>query len=290
MVHVHDGYFHNEYNPKNEPRMNLNCTPIQGRPRAGYTLMSLPNGGYDGPVPDFPLGRYRVMEVVEKGVARYSEKETRAFRRRELAMWKAVWKYPQAWARSIPQYSYMVFDVALYCRSMAIAEFLAQRRRERFARKMERLSHKSEPVETVEKPSEDVEWPVNVQPPTENVVSHILHGEGDGKRGGHLYGTGVPGKTEFPRGWDGTRIIRAMRHVMTEPDWTRPAKDERALHQFGRTVDGVQIEVKAYKVDEKYVIDQAYPVGGKGVTRNTPDGKIDVKFSKSKQWKKVTPP
>ncbi|MBW3088817.1 hypothetical protein KIH77_08790 [Bifidobacterium sp. 82T24] len=90
--------------------------------RAGYTLMSLPNGEYDGPVPGFPLGRYRVMEVVEKGVVRFSEKETRAFRRRELSMWKAVWRYPQAWAWSMPQYSYMVFDIAMYCRSMTIAE------------------------------------------------------------------------------------------------------------------------------------------------------------------------
>ncbi|MBW3079875.1 hypothetical protein [Bifidobacterium saguinibicoloris] len=29
MVHVYDGYFHNEYNPKNEPRMNL--TPQEKR-------------------------------------------------------------------------------------------------------------------------------------------------------------------------------------------------------------------------------------------------------------------
>lgn len=29
MVHVHDGYFHNEYNPKNQPRMNL--TPEERR-------------------------------------------------------------------------------------------------------------------------------------------------------------------------------------------------------------------------------------------------------------------
>lgn len=133
-------------------------------------------------------------------------------------------------------------------------------------------------------------WPDDVRPPDKGVVDHILHGEGDGRRGGHLHGAGVPGKTEFPRGWDGARIIRAIRQVMTDPDWTIPAPSERALHQFGRTVDGVQIEVKAYKTDGKYTIDRAMPIGGEGVTRNTPDGRVEVKSNRSKQWKKVTPP
>lgn len=77
---------------------------------------------------------------------------------------------------------------------------------------------------------------------------------------------------------------------MTEPDWTIPAPSERALHRFGKTLDGIQIEVKAYKHDGKYVIDQAYPVGGEGVTRNTADGKIDVKPSRTRQWRKGTAP
>lgn len=129
-------------------------------------------------------------------------------------------------------------------------------------------------------------WPVGVQQPDQATVNHILHGEGDGKRGGHLYGSGVPGKTEFPADWDETRILDAIRQVMDAPDWTRPAPSERALHRFGKTIDGVQIEVKAYLKDGEYVIDHAYPAGGEGVTRNTTNGRIDVKPSKAKQWKK----
>jgi hypothetical protein len=37
---------------------------------------------------------------------------------------------------------------------------------------------------------------------------HIL--DGDGVNGGHRPGTGIPGKTEFPRGWPDDRIIREI--------------------------------------------------------------------------------
>lgn len=102
-----------------------------------------------------------------------------------------------------------------------------------------------------------------------------------------MYGTGVLGKTEFPESWSEDNILGAIQRVMADPDWIRPAPNERALHQFGKTVDGVQVEVKAYLADGEYVIDQAYPVGGDGVTKNTSTGKIDVKPSRSKQWRKA---
>ena len=116
-------------------------------------------------------------------------------------------------------------------------------------------------------------------------LNHILRGEGDGRRGGHLYGTGVAGKTEFPRQLDERRIATAINRTIETPDWHIDAPDSRALHRFGKTIDGVQIEVKAYLQDGEYVIDRAYPVGGEGVTRNTENGRIDVKASRSKKWR-----
>lgn len=130
-----------------------------------------------------------------------------------------------------------------------------------------------------------VTWPDNVAPPSVRIINHILRGENDGKRGGHLYGTGVPGKTEFPKAWSEEDIVRAVSQVMTDPDWTVPAKDAHALHWFGKVVNGVQIEVKAFKTDGKYVIDRAMPIGGGGVIRNTQQGKIDVKLSNAKRWR-----
>lgn len=128
-------------------------------------------------------------------------------------------------------------------------------------------------------------WPKDVTPPDKKVIDHILHGEGDGKRGGHMYGSGVPGKTEFPRGWDGARIIRAVQQVMREPDWEAIPPDSRALHRFGRLIDGVQIEVGAYLKEQKYAINRAYPQGGEGVFRNTKDGRIKMPLSKGKNWR-----
>lgn len=119
----------------------------------------------------------------------------------------------------------------------------------------------------------------------DKTLNHILRGEGDGRRGGHLYGTGVAGKTEFPQQWDERRIATAINRTIETPDWHIDAPDPRALHRFGKTIDGVQIEVKAYLQDGEYVIDRAYPVGGEGVTRNTENGRIDVKASRSKKWR-----
>ncbi|MGW3470435.1 EndoU domain-containing protein [Saccharopolyspora sp. NPDC000995] len=53
---------------------------------------------------------------------------------------------------------------------------------------------------------------------------HILDGEGNGK-GGHVAGTGNPGKTEFPESWDDDQIIEVIEDVAKNPD--RPPTLER---------------------------------------------------------------
>ena len=50
----------------------------------------------------------------------------------------------------------------------------------------------------------------------DKTLNHILRGEGDGRRGGHLYGTGVVGKTEFPRQWDECVLSSCYRPVWRE--------------------------------------------------------------------------
>lgn len=48
---------------------------------------------------------------------------------------------------------------------------------------------------------------------------HILDGDGPGKPGGgHRYGTGRPGKTEFPADWDDNKIVSAIEDVARAPD------------------------------------------------------------------------
>jgi len=47
-------------------------------------------------------------------------------------------------------------------------------------------------------------------------ATHILDGDSTG--GGHRHGTGKPGKTEFPAGWDDTKIVDAIVDVARRPD------------------------------------------------------------------------
>ena len=48
---------------------------------------------------------------------------------------------------------------------------------------------------------------------------HILEGDGPGSPGGgHRHGTGRPGKTEFPAGWDDDKIVSVVEDVTRSPD------------------------------------------------------------------------
>ncbi len=63
--------------------------------RRGFTLTALPSEGYQGPVPDFPL-----------------EYPTD----RELEVWAALWRLPQACAWALPSERWRVRTVAMFCR------------------------------------------------------------------------------------------------------------------------------------------------------------------------------
>ena len=69
---------------------------------------------------------------------------------------------------------------------------------------------------------------------------HIL--DGDARGGGHRPGRGVPGKSEFPRGWSDDAIVAAIEDVANDP------ASARRFEADGRTVvtgrrDGVDIRV-----------------------------------------------
>ena len=51
--------------------------------------------------------------------------------------------------------------------------------------------------------------------PPERAI-HILDGDATG--GGHRYGTGIPGKTEFPASWDDDKILDAVTLVARSPE------------------------------------------------------------------------
>ena len=69
--------------------------------RRGYTLTALPAEGFDGPVPDFPL-----PDPSE----------------RELEVWEAAWRTPQACAWSLPSERWRTRTVAMWVRLSVVCE------------------------------------------------------------------------------------------------------------------------------------------------------------------------
>jgi hypothetical protein len=85
------------------PPADENSARSDGR---GYVLSALPAEGYSGRVPAFPLPRQK-SDVLA---------------RRETAVWKRVWKTPQACAWSMPSESWRIPAVAMYVRVLVRCE------------------------------------------------------------------------------------------------------------------------------------------------------------------------
>ena len=90
--------------------------------RVGYRLQSLPNEGYTGDIPDFPLAKYVILKKDDEGNAVPDRYRMTQWRKREMTIWGTLWRSPQACAWSLPQYGYLVFDIAMYCRQFVICE------------------------------------------------------------------------------------------------------------------------------------------------------------------------
>ena len=97
--------------------------------------------------------------------------------------------------------------------------------------------------------------------PTPEVWQHILFG--DERGGGHLFGTGVEHKTEFPDGWHLSRIEKALETLQMN-----------YIARFGplRTgkiegfVDGIVLRLAIHQNDiEPMRIVSFYPLRGSGV-------------------------
>lgn len=76
-------------------------------------LFALPAAGYRRPHPKFPLPRYEI--------AGDAEAEER-WNRRETDVWNELWRYPQGFAWSRPQYRYLQHMVAMYVRQYVLCE------------------------------------------------------------------------------------------------------------------------------------------------------------------------
>ena len=91
--------------------------------QAEFSPTALPARGRTGNPPAYPIPRInrQVTELSDgKPVKVFSEKATTAFRKRELEIWRAEWKKPQAlvWEREPWRWQ----RIALYCRLTAVVE------------------------------------------------------------------------------------------------------------------------------------------------------------------------
>lgn len=94
---------------------------------------------------------------------------------------------------------------------------------------------------------------------------HVVNGDdNDIGKGGHAFGTGRPGKTEFPEGWDDGHIGEALAAVAT-----RPSKVKADEFEANFIAEGIHrgITVKAV-VRPDGSIEAGWPVKGPGVKRN----------------------
>lgn len=97
-------------------------------------------------------------------------------------------------------------------------------------------------------------------------------------------GRGLLANENFPKA--GMQyVLKAIAQTLHTPQWVKDPANEFGPTIFGAEIDGVQIEVKAFLYQGRYVIERAYPVGGEGVIMNMENGdKIEIKKSRAKVW------
>ena len=86
-------------------------------------MTALPNGGYDGLVPEFPLSKRRVMRWEYEEKRRYQvldEEATELVAARESELWEWAWRTPQACAWSMESWRWQT--VAMWVRTFVICE------------------------------------------------------------------------------------------------------------------------------------------------------------------------
>ncbi|MBR8142587.1 EndoU domain-containing protein [Burkholderia sp. AU19243] len=73
--------------------------------------------------------------------------------------------------------------------------------------------------------------------------THVLYGDGP-TSGGHLFGIGKPGKSEFPATWSAQDIANAISDIATNPNtiWSKPAPKNGYITGTG-TIKGVDVKV-----------------------------------------------
>lgn len=98
------------------PRSGPDPDPSSARSeKRDINLTALPSEGRRGNAPAFPLPQIQRPEFSEK-----SQSQTKSFRAREIAIWRQIWKTPQACAWDTQPWR--LDTIAEYCRIKAAVE------------------------------------------------------------------------------------------------------------------------------------------------------------------------
>lgn len=91
--------------------------------REGIVLTALPNEGYTGDIPEFPLSERRIRRWEMEDKHRFQvvdEEETELVADREQELWEWAWRTPQAAAWSLEPWRWQT--VAMWVRTFVICE------------------------------------------------------------------------------------------------------------------------------------------------------------------------
>jgi hypothetical protein len=100
---------------------------------------------------------------------------------------------------------------------------------------------------------------------TEELLQHVWEGEPNGHQGGHRFGLGREGKTEFPEDWTVATVKKAIRATLSHPHSIQRFEERTFLLREVKCVI-VQVEVRHFSGGN--TIRSVYPVCGEGVFRN----------------------
>ena len=102
-------------------------------------------------------------------------------------------------------------------------------------------------------------------PVTEELLQHVWEGEPNGRQGGHRFGLGREGKTEFPQDWTPELVRLGIELTLAQPQWVKRAEHKITIvRQFAQVLIAVELRSQA---KELYLF-TAYPMSGMGVYRN----------------------
>ena len=108
-------------------------------------------------------------------------------------------------------------------------------------------------------------------PVTEELLRHVWEGEEDVHLGGHRFGLGRIGKTEFPETWTREDVFFALVETLAKPQLIIGCGSP---YICDRAVNRVVIRMVLKQSSEGLRIHAAYPLFGDGVFRNDPNRKL----------------